>query len=339
MFATIPRTTLLFVASLMTLQAIGCASPVPPPTVTFDAMWEEMSAMYGPFEIRNVDWDDSYDRYRPLVHDSMSDDELFTVIADMLAETDDGHISLITPGRQLWSANQNRREQIGFHRFDLDLVREGYLHGDYETDAWDGYTLGHLDDGSTYIHLPYVSDQMPIMGRVRELADVSGRLVIDLRHNGGGDLTWAFEELAKWSSTDRPAYRSRTRNGPARDDFSGWHEQSVEGRGDDITFPIAVLTDRFTISAGERMVLGLAVLDRVTFLGEPTNGAVSTTVGREMLNGWYMTVSTQEVFNLDGTTIEGLGFLPDVEVINDEADMANGIDAALDAAMTELASP
>ena len=29
--------------------------------------------MYGPFEQRGIDWDDAYDRWRPQVHDEMTE--------------------------------------------------------------------------------------------------------------------------------------------------------------------------------------------------------------------------------------------------------------------------
>lgn len=327
----------LSLSFLLAASSSGCASEDPGPVGNFEHLWAEMNAMYGPFEIRGVDWDDAYAQYRPLVHDEMSEDELYGVLTDMLGETDDGHVGMITPGRMQWSANQIRRDQVGYDRFDLDLVREGYLHGDFETNAWDEYTLGHLDDGSTYLHLPFVSDNLPVMGRARELADASGMLIIDLRHNNGGDFTYAFQELAEWTSTVHPVFRTRARNGSDRDDFDDWEQWSIEGRGEDVEFPIVVLIDRHTISAGERMVLGLATFDDVVFIGEPTNGAVSTVIGRELPNGWYVTISTQEVLSMDGTSIEGPGFVPDLEVINDEADMALGVDAALDAAMAALA--
>ena len=263
-------------------------------------------------------------------------DELFEVIAQMLAETDDGHIHLAVPGRVHWSANQIRREQIGFDRFDLELVRDGYLGGDYQTDYEDAYTLGELG-GATYVHFAWVSDQMPILARVREQAEAAGGgLIIDLRHNGGGDFTWAFAALAGWTASERLVSRSRTRNGPERGDFSPWFEWSLEGEGTDIEFPLVVLIDRYTISAGERMVMALATFDDVVFLGEPTTGAISTTAGRELVNGWYVSISTQEVLSPDGSTIEGVGFSPDEVIVNDEAMMAAGVDEVLDRAI-ELA--
>lgn len=318
--------------------ALGC-TPKQAPEATFEQLWLDFDEAYGGFDIRGLDWDAIYEQYRPLVHDDMSDDELFEVMADMLAETNDGHVHITAPGRVHWSANQIRRERIGHERFDLELVRREYLGDDFSTDAWGDHTRGTLPSGHPYVHFAATHDQLPVLNRMRGQAEEAGGLVIDLRHNNGGDFTWALETLADWCSTPRPVFRSRTRNGPARDEFTEWFEWSLDCRGDDVTFDIVVLLDRYTISAGERAVLALATFDTVTFIGEPTNGAISTTVGRELPNGWYVSIAIQEVFSIGGTTIEGVGFFPDEMIVNDPAQMQAGVDEVLERAMELLAGP
>lgn len=323
--------------ALALASAGGCANPDDGPEATFEDVWRDFDELYGGFELRGVDWDLAYASYRPLVDDTTSEDELFTVLTRMLAETDDGHVHLTVPGRERWSANQIYRERIGFDRFDRELVEDVYLGGEYRSDPLRDYSYGQLDGDITYVYLAMIGDQTPILARVREEAETrGGGMIIDLRHNNGGDFTWAFATLAEWTASDRPVFRSRTRDGPRRDDFTAWFEWSIAGRGTDIEFPVVVLIDRFTISAAERAVLALDTLDNVTFVGEPTSGAVATSVGRELVNGWYVTISTQEVLGLDGETIEGVGFEPDELVVNDPAMLAAGVDQALERAIELL---
>jgi hypothetical protein len=327
----------LVVPVVAALAGAACTPPDSSPEAVFEELWRNYDEMYGCFDLRDVDWDEAYERFRPQVDSETNEDELFDVVAAMLAETDDGHIHLTTPGRQRWSANRIYRESIGFDRFDRDLVRDEYLGGDVRSDPIEEYILGDLGGGITYVHFAWISDQFPILPVVREQAEAGGGgLVIDLRHNGGGDFTWAFHALGDWTSTDRPVFRTRTRNGPGRDDFTPWFDWSIEASGTDIDFPVVVLIDRFTISAGERTVLALDALDNVTFLGEPTNGAISTTVGRELSNGWLMMASTQEVLGLDGSSIEGIGFAPDELIVNDPEIMAAGVDQVLERAIEVL---
>ena len=208
---------------------------------------------------------------------------------------------------------------------------------DFRTDAEDAYTLGTLPSDHTYVHLARISDQLPILADVRVLAEASGGLALDLRHNSGGDFTWALCRTTQNAGFEAaPAFRSRTRNGPGREDFTPWFDWTVGGSGSDIDFPLIVLIDRSTISAGERAVLALDAFDHVTFIGEPTSGAVSTAVERELLNGWYVTIATQEVLSPDGSTIEGVGFDPDELLLNDPEVLASGVDEVLERAMEVL---
>ncbi len=318
------------------LASTTACSPLGEPESTFENLWNEFDRLYGGFEIRNIDWDDTHDRYRPLVTDDMTDDEFFTVVTDMLAETNDGHVQIVAPDRMYWSANRIYREQIDFDLFDRDLVEQGYLGGEFEGGGKYIPTVGTLPSGHPYIHLPSIDDLMTRMLDTRKAAEAAGGLVIDMRHNGGGDTTFALSSMDHWSSVRRDAYRSRSRDGYDRDDFSGWHTWGVNGGGKDVDFPIIVLIDRFTISAGERLVLLLDTLDTVYFVGDRTNGAVSTMVPRDMLNGWTVTIATQEVFLLDDTTPEAVGFQPDEMLLNDPADMEAGVDAVLERAMALL---
>jgi C-terminal processing protease CtpA/Prc len=316
------------------LLALGCTTPQKGPEESFEQFWGEFDEMYGGFDLRDVDWDDVYDRYRPLVRDDMSDDEFFEVLADLLAETDDGHVHLWAPGQHMFYANRIYRDKIGYELFDIELVREQYLDGDFETNEEDYYTLGTLEDGTTYLHLKGIDESTNILNDARKRADSSGKLILDLRHNRGGDMTWAFHALGEWTKDDRVVSYNRTRNGPERTDFSDWYTSKIEGRGSNIDFPVVVLIDRFTISAGERLVLALDAFDDVTFVGQPTNGSVATAFGREMLNGWYYTLAVQEVMNPDRrTSIEGVGFSPDFFVENDLEELNNGTDAVLQAAL------
>ena len=58
-----------------------------------------------------------------------------------------------------------------------------------------------------------------------------------------------------------------------------------------------------TISAGERAVMAFDVLPNVMLVGETTNGAHGTNIGRELANGWFYTLVTQKVELSDGLVI------------------------------------
>jgi C-terminal processing protease CtpA/Prc len=263
----------------------------------------------------------------------MTEDELWDALGAMLAELDDGHVMMAAPGRPRFHSNRVRRENLQDDAFDVGVVRDRYLSDVHEDPH---YLYGTLDDDLAYVWFPYIADNMATIDTViDEFPDAKG-LVIDLRHNSGGDFTWAFEYLGRLTTEDRFVFRSRTRNGPDRGDFDDWTEWTLNARSDPFTRPIVLLTDGHTISAGERTVMALQVLPTVTTVGMPTNGSQSTMIGREAPNRWTFTLPVQEVEFADGNVYEGSGMPVDVEVLNSPDDLEEGVDTMLEQAIQQL---
>ncbi len=63
----------------------------------FDRLWHAVRDNYPFFDLKGVDWDAVYARYRPQVESAHTDDAYFAVIANMLAELNDGHTELSSP--------------------------------------------------------------------------------------------------------------------------------------------------------------------------------------------------------------------------------------------------
>jgi len=97
-----------------------------------------------------------------------------------------------------------------------------------------------------------------------------------------------------------------------------------------------VLIDRYTISAGERTVMAFKTLPNVTLMGDTTNGAHGTMIGRELSNGWFYSLVTQKVELFDGNSYEGIGLAPDIYRKNSLSEITNGIDETLQSAIDEL---
>ena len=103
-------------------------------------------------------------------------------------------------------------------------------------------------------------------------------------------------------------------------------------KGGDFTYCYSVmgrLTDRHTISAGERSVMAFMTLPNATLLGDTTNGAHGTMIGRELANGWFYSLVPQKVVLFDGKSYEGIGLIPDHYYKNRISDIQAGIDSTL----------
>jgi hypothetical protein len=298
----------------------------------FENLWTTYQQEYAPFEERQVDWEAQYAIYRPQVSPGISDDSLFGVLSSMLEVFDDGHISLTAPNREVYFSNRVRRERIGESLFQLDLVKSNYLESGFKQGDDDSFVYGKLrNSNAAYIYLDYVGDNFFELEEFLDAyPDVAG-YVVDLRHNQGGDFTFAFASMGRFTDTERFVFRSKTKNGIGPDDFTPWQDWNLQPSGSFVNKPIAVLTDRFTISAGERAVMAFMTLPNCTVVGDTTNGAQGTMIGRELANGWFYTMVTQKVELFDGQSYEGIGLAPAQVVINTEASLADGIDMVLEA--------
>ncbi len=310
------------------------------PKAVFDQFIREFETLYAPFEERGIDWPEIKARYAPQVQALSSDAELFELLTALMAEFDDGHIQLTTPGREVFYANSVYREKINDELFNEDIIRANYIDAGTLKESSDaGYMRGKIGGDILYVHTDFVGAQWEELGEWIIDNSASRGLIFDLRHNSGGDFTYALqlaEKLAdqKQLAGQKPlAFTSRTKNGPGANEFTAWHNWYIHPEGNGYTKPIVVLIDAFTLSAAERATMAFAVLPQVTLIGEKTNGSTSTMIARELQNGWYYSLSTQQVNFADGASYEGKGFPPDVYVQNQVSELAAGKDSVLEKAV------
>jgi carboxyl-terminal processing protease len=311
-------------------------SPSQNAKAVFDQVYQDFRDYYALFEERNVNWTAIYNEFSPQINTNSSDEQLYQVLTQMLARLDDGHVGLTAPGREVFYANRFYREKLDYELFKPSVIKEKYLKNQFmESDGDEDYLYGLLPNNIIYIHFPNVGSNWQKLNEVIKQYPNNQGLIIDLRHNEGGDFTYAFAEIAQLNSQTKPVFRSRTKNGQGANDFTDWHTWQLEGKGN-YTKKIKVLTDRFTISAGERAVMGLKVMNNVQLIGDLTNGSVSTMMSRELPNGWYIRLATQEVLNPEGNTYEGIGIPPHISVKNTLAELNQGKDAVLERAIQEF---
>lgn len=325
---------IIFLAILF-FTGISCersfmSEPADDPEALFVSLWSAFNEEYAPFEERGIDWDEQYGIFRPLVGPSSSEDDLFDIMGRMLATLDDGHVSLTAPGRDVYFSNRIRREQTDDLLFSLDVIRENYLEPGYQTDELSTYIYGRIRNSDVgYIFFDYVGENLNQMHTfLEEYAGVEG-YIIDFRHNKGGDFTYSYSVMGRLTDRERYVFKSTTKNGKGAHDYTDWREWYIGPEGSYVDKPIVVLTDRHTISAGERSVMAFMTLPNVTLLGDTTNGAHGTMIGRELANGWFYSLVPQKVVLFDGKSYEGIGLIPDHYFKNSMADVQAGIDSTL----------
>lgn len=302
----------------------------------FENLWNTFNEEYAPFEERNVDWDVAYSTFRPLINSNTTNDELFEVLSQMLALLDDGHVNLTAPGKEIFFANKIRRELIDDELFDKQVIKS-YLESDFKVGTEESYIYGKVkNENVAYIYFDHVGENFFVLNDFIDKFKHLNGFIIDLRHNQGGDFTYCFSEIGRLTNQDRFVFRSKTKNGKEKNDYTNWKDWYIRSKGDYVPNPIIVLTDRYTISAGERSVMAFKTLPNATIVGDTTNGAHGTMIGRELANGWFYSLVPQKVELFDGLSYEGIGLAPDVHIKNSTSEITQGIDKTLQFAIEEL---
>ena len=305
------------------------------PESIFEDLWQTFKQDYANFDERNVDWQQEYSTYRPMVNENTTNDELYEVLTQLLATLNDGHVELNAPGRKIFKSNiyMNEEERNGL--FDLDLIKSNYMNNGFAADTEDINTYGLINNVG-YWHMLWIHENLLSTDKIlAKFKDANG-LIIDLRNNGGGDMTYSFSELGRLTDTEVFTHRSKTKNGPGEDDYTAWYNWNLHPRGSYFDKPIILITDRYTLSAAERTCMILKSLPNVTHIGETTNGGHSTKVGKELANGWFYSIAPQKIEFRDGQSYEGIGLIPDIEVMNTSSDIQSGRDKVLERALEEI---
>jgi C-terminal processing protease CtpA/Prc len=308
------------------------------PESNFEEMWNSYNQWYGLFDVKDVDWQSTYNEYAPMVSEQTTDAQLKEIFHAMIDPLDDNHTYIIT------TENEPRIESGIFDTlkvqtdFSLDLI-PAYV-SDF-THFGTAIDYGTLEGNVGYLHLgdfipskKYFEDALDqIIGKLK---DTKG-LVIDIRDNPGGNDA-AAQYVAGRFAAERKLYMTvRKKSGPGAADFGEtipWHVEPTGGTR--YTKPVILLTSRWTQSAGETFSLAMQELSNVTQLGDYTSGAFSDNISRELPNGWFCFMSIGDYRAADGKSYEGIGVKPDILMVNTKADIQAGKDLVLEKALELL---
>lgn len=303
------------------------------PVNNFDYLWNQLKQKYALFEFKNVNWDEVYERYRPRVHNEMSDYRLFSVMDSMLFELRDGHTNLTSP----WNRSRNWEWYLNSPpNFNYDVIERNYLGNKYWIIGPLSITvidsIGYLYYGSFSSRVSDAQMQYALNG----FGKVKG-IIIDVRHNTGGS-TENIDVIAS-RFTDNKVHTCSWiyKTGPGPNDFSAPEKKYIEPAkaGKRFTGPVVVLTNRKCYSATNDFVLTMKALPNVTIIGDTTGGGGGLPFNGELPNGWQFRFSSSQTLAPDGFNVES-GIAPDIRVDIKPADQAKGIDSIIEAALEFL---
>lgn len=274
------------------------------PRGNFEALWNIMNEHYCFFREKEVDWDDVYRRYSPRVSDRMTSEELFNLCAEMLEELRDGHTNLSSS----FNTSYYRRWWSDYpQNFDSRLIEQYYFNFNYRQTG--GMTYGILSHNIGYVRYPSFSNAIGNGNLDNVLYYLKGcaGLIIDIRDNGGGDMTNVGTLCARFITERTLAGYISHKSGPGRDDFSEpfayYYDPAPQGR---VMWgkPVVVLTNRSTFSAANNFVSFMGQLPNVKIAGATTGGGSGMPFSSELPNGWSIRFSSSPVLDAQKNTTE-----------------------------------
>lgn len=308
----------------------------------FDALWEIIDTRYCYLDYKDIDWDGIYNVYKDSLEEAGSNKyKLFDLMGKMLAELKDGHVNLYSDfdvsRYQKWYTDSSRNYYSSIVYSDDYLGSNYRIAGGLRYGILKGEKFNTADIG--YIYYGSFSDGFSAKNIQNILFDYFKNcqgIIIDVRDNGGGTLTYA-EELASYffkedAVTGYMAYKS----GSGHSDFSEpTPVKTIANANHYCEKPVAVLTNRLSYSATNDFVVRMKQAPNAFTVGSWTGGGGGMPLSSELPNGWMVRFSACPMFDADMNHTE-LGVPPDYHVVISDEDRMENKDAVIDEAIQLL---
>ncbi len=308
------------------------ATPDNTPQGNFEALWKIIDEQYCFLDYKKIDWDAIHTKYQKKISADMTNEGLFEVLGNMLAELKDGHVNL-------YSAHDVVRYWKWYEDYPMnfsDSIQRKYLGTNYRIASGIKYKI--LEDNIGYIYYESFSDGIG-SGNLDEIFSylaISDGLIIDVRNNGGGTITNASKLAERFTNEKVLSGYIRHKAGTGHNEFSVPYPIYLEP-SNSIRWQkkVVVLTNRRSFSATNDFVNSMRILPLVTTIGDKTGGGSGLPFSSELPNGWSVRFSSSPHFAADMSQIEW-GIDPDIKVDITESDFRRGIDTIIERARAFL---
>lgn len=309
------------------------------PQGNLDALWTLIDQRYCFLTYKEKElgfkWSEIHAKYSAKLNPGMSRMQLFEVLCQMLAELKDGHVNISTSidlGRY-WSWKEDYPENL-----NTELRKQYYLGTDYHIGSGLKYTI--LPDNIAYVVYESFSDAIG-EGNLSDMLTylrLCNGMILDIRGNGGGDLTNAEKLSRRFTNVTVLAGYMCYKTGTGHDDFSAPHAEYITP-SNSVRWqkPVVLLTNRSCYSAANIFVRNMKEMPLVTVMGDQTGGGSGMPFSSELPIGWSVRFSASPSFDARMQQIE-FGIKPDISVSLNPTLAAEGKDTMIEAARQYLSN-
>ena len=300
------------------------------PEANFESLWKIIDEQYCFLEYKKqeygLDWDQVHDAYAKRITSSMGWEALFEVLSEMVAELRDGHVNLTSS----LASSQYRQWFDSYPRNFSDSIQSIYLKKDYNQSS--GLTYQILENNIGYIYCSSFSNGIGdgnLDQTLNRLAICDG-LIIDVRNNGGGNLTTAQKLAARFTNQKTLVGYMTHKTGKGHGDFSNPYPVYIEpSNGIRWQKRAVVLTNRRSFSATNDFVNSMKQFPLITIVGDKTGGGSGLPFTSEIPCGWSIRFSASPMLDPQMNQIE-FGINPDVKIDMTSEDMQKGKDTMIE---------
>jgi len=294
------------------------------------ALWQIIDRHYCFLSLKHeqygLDWNEVNERYRRQVNSDMSRQQLFEVLSNMLAELRDGHVNLSASHdfARYWAWQEAYPANVS------DSLLRRYLGTDYRIAAGLRYRI--LDDNVGYIRYESFTNGIG-EGNLNEVIQylmLCRGLIIDIRGNGGGDLTNAEIFAARFCQERTLVGYYQHKQGPGHDDFSALEPRYLEPSSHLRWHkPVVLLVNRQVFSAANEFAMYMRQMPGVVLVGDRTGGGAGMPFNSSLPSGWVVRFSAVPMYDANGQSTEA-GIEPDYHVNLTDEDYVRGRDTLIE---------
>ena len=307
------------------------------PQGNFEALWKIIDEHYCFFDYKQheygLDWQKVHDKYQRHINGNMTNSQLFEVLGNMLGELRDGHVNLSASHdlARYWQWYENYPANYS------DTLQRRYMGTDYKIASGIDYKI--LDDNIGYIRYESFTEGIG-SGNLTEVLNymlLCRGLIIDIRNNGGGNLTNAEVLASRFTNESTLVGYIQHKTGTGHSDFSSMEPRYLKPAANlRWQKPVCVLTNRHVFSAANEFTLYMKALPNVKIVGDRTGGGAGMPFSSSLPNGWIVRFSAVPMYDAQRQSTE-FGIAPDYQVSLTEEDFKQGKDTIIEFARKLLA--
>lgn len=325
------------------------------PEKDFESFWTTFKNHYAFFQLKGVNWDSSYIKFRSLVNKKTKKKELVTILSQMVEPLKDGHITISSGEEILYKVKKPsyfKQEFKGVEPLFWKTVYTTLEKNNFSVVTGVGpvfkeenlYYLSHsLNVGYIRITRCFANPES-IFDDEKEESDTklmlflfdiivktlssTKAIIIDIRANGGGH--GGIELASRFTNEKILTHYKAIR---IKGDYESFTKPEANyltpNNGTRYLNQIIILTNDKTASSAEDFTISLYRLPNVTTIGSNTSGMLSDMFSGNISKGISYTLSNQRYYSIENVFLEDIGVPVKIVVNNKRQDIEAAIDPVI----------